>query len=73
MKLRTGMSDREVIAIFGYPDKTEASTCGQLLGRPWKCIKWKYHFGLNDYSWNYHVLTFQEEDGRLYLNSWDIR
>jgi len=67
MKLKVGMSDKEVIEIFGYPQRTEAGTCGQGLGNPWTCITWYY----GEYRpW----LRFQQfSDGSLTLNSWELK
>jgi len=66
IKLKQGMTDKEIISIFGLPQKTKASTCGQALGKPWTCIMWYYG------DWR-PCLTFQaSDDGKLYLNSWDI-
>jgi len=66
MKLKVGMSDAEVVAIFGYPSRTSANTCGQGLGKPWTCIHWYYG------KWT-PKLTFQQNtDGSLSLNGWDI-
>lgn len=66
MKIKVGMSDKEVINLFGYPKKTEASTCGQLLKKPWTCIKWYYG------DWKPRFTFQQGDDGNLYLNSWEI-
>lgn len=69
MRLRVGMSDKEIIEIFGLPTKTEAGTCGQSLKRPWKCITWQY----GKYSFDSPRLTFQQtDDGTLLLNNWEI-
>lgn len=64
IKLHVGMTDKEVISIFGYPQNTQAGTCGQYTRSPWTCIKWYY--GKYD-----PILTMQvSSDGKLFLNSW---
>jgi len=57
IKLKIRMTSEEVIQIFGYPLRTSASTCGQALGKPWKCISW-YYDSENNHDAN--KLTFQE-------------
>lgn len=66
MKLRAHMSEKEVIAIFGLPIKTEARTCGQAIGEPWQCYMWYYG------DWRPVLTFYQGDDGVLYLTSWDL-
>jgi hypothetical protein len=64
LKLKVGMTSTEVIAIFGKPMKTSATTCGSATDKPWSCIIW--HYG--EFT---PMLTFEQgPDDVLYLNSW---
>ena len=66
LKLKPGMTNTEVIEIFGKPMKTGATTCGSATDNPWTCILWYY----GEYS---PCLYFsQGSDGVLYLNSWNM-
>jgi hypothetical protein len=66
MKLKIGMTSSEVINIFGKPLKTSATTCGASTSNPWPCIVWFY----GDVTPMF-IFT-QENDGVLYLNSWNM-
>jgi hypothetical protein len=37
LRLKPGMSEADVINSLGPPTKTELSTCGQDIGKPWTC------------------------------------
>lgn len=64
LKLKVGMTSTEVIAIFGKPMKTSATTCGSATDNPWSCIIWIY----GEFT---PRLTFEQgPEDVLYLNSW---
>src|SRR5580704_9838531 len=41
--LKPGMTEKQVIDIAGQPTKSELSTCGQHLGKPWSCKSLVYY------------------------------
>ena len=54
--------------MFGEPEDIRVSNCGVNLGKPWKCTFWKY----GDYSTGKASFTFYEENGKLFINSFDV-
>lgn len=42
ISLRTHLTAREVVALLGLPDQTEASTYGQNTAKPWNGVQWEY-------------------------------
>jgi hypothetical protein len=67
--LRDGMTEEEVVQIFGYqPNKVDLTTCGQVTsGGAWSCKIYTYG---NLYQ-NLRV-TFERIRGRWVVNSWNV-
>lgn len=64
LQLTIGMPAEQVAAILGVPDKTEASTFGQALGKPWSGLVWYY---------GKLELVLEHTDAGGELNSWRWR
>ena len=66
--LKTGMTERQVTAILGQPNKAELSVCGGSVGRPWPCKSWayggEYHNGMS--------IMFRPEGDGWVINSWRV-
>ena len=75
--LRVGLTTDEVIALFGQPDRTEATTCGSQSGSPWQCLIWEWDLGPNkkgrhEYSSNINRLYFSMDLSPPRLNNWSV-
>lgn len=66
--LSVGLTTDEVIALFGRPDRPQATTCGSKSGSPWQCLIWEYDFG----SYKTNRLYFSMDFSPPRLNNWDI-
>jgi hypothetical protein len=67
-RLKVGMTEAEVVAIFGEPAHRTSSTCGRTFNDPWTCNKWSYNGGR---SGNNMEIRFRKMNDRDWtVNSW---
>jgi hypothetical protein len=66
LKLKTGMSEQQVVALFGQANKADVMTCGSKLAKPWQCKIW--YFG--SYTSGIDVTFFEGVDGEWRVNDW---
>lgn len=68
LKIRQGMSSDEILSMFGPPKNVSSSICGGLVGEKWRCTTWEY----GDFPYDRASFTFNDDNGSLLLNSFDI-
>jgi hypothetical protein len=68
LRLNPGMSEQQVINLLGQPKKSDLTTCGQDVGKPWQCKLWTYGFPFG----NGLTVSFRQEDltGGWVVNNW---
>jgi hypothetical protein len=67
LRLKPGMSEREVITSLGQPTRSDLSTCGGNVGRPWQCKTLVYGLpGLDGLA----IYFGQDASGAWVVNSW---
>lgn len=68
-RLQQGMTEDQVVAIAGQPNRVSLSTCGQNSGgRPWQCKVYTYK-GATLYE-NWLTIVFQEVQGVWLVGGW---
>src|SRR4029077_2184618 len=69
LRLKPGMSEREVTDFLGQPTNSKLTSCGQSVGRPWPCKMLVYG---SDAS-NSLVILFRstESAGTWVVSSWN--
>jgi hypothetical protein len=72
LQLKREMTEQEVIDTLGQPTKSELSTCGQDVGRPFSCKVLIYGLPMNNILNNSLVIFFTENQstGKWVVISW---
>jgi hypothetical protein len=68
LKIRVGMTIKEVVSIFGKPDEISLATCGQNTGKTWQCLEYRYT--IEKLKWN--TLWFSTSYDEPLLNNWTL-
>ena len=76
-QIRVGMSEPEVVALFGPPDERAVSTFGAAVGEPWQGLRYSYKFRDRSYSsitvHTYNDFIFSIDHQPPLLNSFTIK
>jgi hypothetical protein len=68
MKVRNGMSSKEILKMFGTPKSVRQAVCGANFGQSWTCTTWEYG-GYPDKA----SFTFSGDNPEtMVLNSFDV-
>jgi hypothetical protein len=72
LQLKREMTEQEVIDTLGQPTKSELSTCGQDVGRPFSCKVLIYGLPMNNILNNSLIIFFTENQstGTWVVISW---
>jgi hypothetical protein len=72
LQLKREMTEQEVIDTLGQPTKSELSTCGQDIGRPFSCKVLIYGLPMNNILNNSLIIFFTENQstGTWVVISW---
>jgi hypothetical protein len=71
LQLKPEMTEQEVIDTLGQPTKSELSTCGKNVGKPYKCKMLIYGVPMRGTLNNSIIIFFTENPSRTWvINSW---
>ena len=69
-RLNVGMTEGEVVAVFGEPAHKTLSTCGRTFNDPWSCKKWSYNGGRTGNNLEIRFRNMSDKDWTV--NSWRV-
>jgi len=74
LTLKVGMSQEEVIKMFGPPTRVRNGTCGGATkGGEWDCTTWEYDVEVSDSDLTKtNILVFNSSVTPMLLNNWTI-
>ncbi len=70
-KIRNGMTNNEVLGLFGEPDHSKGAICGSSTTASWQCIVYVYENGLEGREKKSNEFSFAINQPLL-LKSWEI-
>lgn len=68
LKIKQGMSSKEILSMFGPPKNVAQAVCGSETGKTWTCTTWEY----GKFPYDRASFTFGGDAPNLFLNNFKV-